>query len=164
MKIFAATIFLLCCCGFSFAHSCVSYSLLDDKKYSDELQKPDAIFLGRVISISEPDYSPGEMVRGTQMLRIRIIHTWKGTDSAETFVSYHRAYSPFDEEIGGLGTERVFYCWRVAGDQYLHTWYCSFRSYNDDRASACSARAKLSNTLCRKRLFHRRKIRKVFYQ
>ena len=133
MKILASILFVIFSFNSAFAHTCVTYSRLSDKEHTEKLQEIDAIFYGEVISIGEPNYNQNEFKYGTHILRIKVLRVWKGIDTDEVSVAYLRAYQPFDKEIGGIGTKKLFYAQKSKDDSNFHVRYCSFTLFDDER-------------------------------
>lgn len=133
VKILFSILILCFTFNVAFAHSCASYSRSDDKEHSQRLKKIDAIFYGEVVSIGETRKNEDEFRYGSQELKIKVLRVWKGIETNETQLLYTRAYTTFEEEIGGIGTKKIFYAYKRADEASLHIDSCSFNAFDDER-------------------------------
>jgi hypothetical protein len=111
----------------------MSFVNFSDKEYKAELKKMDAIFYGEVISISPID-GPFQPSRGPkQDIKVKVLTVWKGVDAPEVTINYNGAYYSFDEEIGGVGTRKIFLAGKAKKSAKLLTGLCLFTSYDSER-------------------------------
>ncbi len=133
MKILASTLVLLFICNLAFAHSCLTWTSLNDEEHKNKLQEQYAIFYGEVISTEEPMKNQDEFKFGSQVVKVKVLRIWKGIETNEISLLYTRAYTNFSEEIGGIGTKKIFYAWKRNDDSNLHIDFCSFTLFDNER-------------------------------
>ncbi len=74
-----------------------------------------------------------EFKNGSQVIKVKVLQAWKGIEMPEVSILYTRTYTTFEQEIGGVGTKKIFYAYKYAEDSNLHIDSCSFTAFNDDR-------------------------------
>jgi len=120
--VFVVVLFLA---GDCLGHTCRSNARATEKEFQMFLDSRQAIFFGEVISI-EPRIN-----NWTQRIGVRVIRTWKGTGTAEVSMLYVGVSYPFETEIGGIGTQKIFYATMVDNGS-LQVRFCDFDSQTVD--------------------------------
>lgn len=103
------------------AHTCANMAELPERQFRDFLEKQNSIFLGKVIGLEVAQAN-------TQTVRIQVLRSWKGAEDSELSLSYTGAYGSFETEMGGIGTERVFYA-SSSNDGRLTISFCGMQGY-----------------------------------
>lgn len=103
----------------SFAHTCMSGLGMSEKQFRTFLIEGRTIFRGEVV-FAEPPVNKHE-----QIITVRVNHRWQGEAEGAVRVLYTGAYDSFEKEIGGVGSEKVFFTTWDDKQQIFLTNFCS---------------------------------------
>lgn len=122
MKIFALIMFLIFGCNQIFAHTCATFSRLNDKDYNEKLNEVDKIFYGEVISVSETENK-------IYLVKFKIIRSWKGIESKEISA---KLSNPCGISLF-VGEKRMIYGYDLKNENIIDVNCCNFSLFDDER-------------------------------
>ncbi len=122
MKIFALILLLIFSCNQIFAHTCATFSRLNDKDYNEKLNEVDKIFYGEVISVSETENK-------IYLVKFKVIRAWKGSESKEISAKFS---NPCGISLF-IGEKRMIYGYDLKNENIIDVNCCNFGLFDDER-------------------------------
>lgn len=122
MKIFALILILFFCYSLTFAHSCATYSRLNDKEHNEKLQKVDKIFYGKIISMTEDEHQ-------NYLIKFKVMRTWKGVESSEITAKFS---NPCGIPLL-IGERKMVYGYSLNDENVIDVNCCNFGMFDDER-------------------------------